>query len=291
MVYYRRRRRSYARRGRRPSIRRSRYKRRSYRRRGRRAPRARSSYSLHWKPNRGAQGARRRNPQAIGMMPFPAEKLVTLRYDRWVQTDTADSVAGVFLGTYRCASIFAPYKTGTSSKAYLHDTWAAEYATYEVLSSTLKITINRGPKGDLGGGDTGPIVLGVKYDEDDASPRAPLNQWQRLMLDPTFYYKQKNIDASDAGPLRMRLHWDKTMLSSSREQDASHTTRVAFGLNPTQATPYWVVSVWPQLIGTIDEGAPGMPPMNVHVEILYRCRLSQRPDRPAYAPDGIIPDT
>lgn len=291
MVYHRRRRTRYAGRRRRPRARRPVYKRRSYRKRGRRTSfKKRSFISVGWKANRGAQGARRSNPQRIGAMPYPAEKIVTFRYDCWDQCITNAAVDGIHVGTYRCASIFAPNKTlAGATPAYLHDTWGAQYANYEVLSSELKVSIYRGPKTDTGG-QSGPIVLGIKRDEDDVSWRAPTYQWQRGMLDPTFYWKVKNIEDPTTGPLVMRSHFDKSEIRSPVELGAASSLRVAFGSSPTQTTPYWVVSLWPQMIGAIDEGAPGLPPINIHIEILYKARLSNRPDAAAYMPDGLIAD-
>lgn len=77
-------------------------------------------------------------PRSIVALPFPPQKIVTMKYCQVVSLDPG--IGSVAYSIFRANSISDPYQTGVGHQPYGHDQWKTIYNRYEVLSSKITAT-------------------------------------------------------------------------------------------------------------------------------------------------------
>jgi len=159
--------------------------------------------------------------------PFPASKIVTLRYCESISINPTTGIPSTHL--FYANGINDPNQTGAGHQPFGHDQWQAIYNHYEVVKS--KITVDFVCSDNT---TTAPAtsVVGIAL-RDDATA---ITDMDNIREGKTATTRLLNL----YGKAKLTKHYNRKVMFPTHTTSDSSTTQTPFGNNPSEAAFFHV---------------------------------------------------
>lgn len=189
--------------------------------------------------------------RTLRFTPFPNVKIVRHKYCDVV------TMAGALAGSpqyyqFRCNSMYDPDYTGVGHQPMFRDEMAAQYKSYTVLKSYIRIT--------FAAAETVPQTIQLWVDDDDSLPSSANNAQEQHRMYQTVKLDKRNSPLVIKG-FYDAARWNRTTVKGLMADDGQ---KIGSGSNPSASVvKYFTLFTAPH------NTADSLPQQKVHVEMIF----------------------